>query len=170
MELLVVRHAIAEEREEFAQTGKIDDLRPLTKKGSIRMEAGARGLALLVEKPDAIMTSPLTRAAETAALLAAAFEGPEPQALDALKPGADYESLASWLRARGDQDGRVALVGHEPHLSGLICLLLSGGPGSFLELKKGGACLLTVPPSVAPGSAVLHWAATPGQLRKIGGD
>jgi phosphohistidine phosphatase len=44
MKLLIVRHAIAEEREDFARTGKDDRLRPLTDDGRKRMKQGARGL------------------------------------------------------------------------------------------------------------------------------
>ena len=39
MELLIIRHAIAEDRDEFAESGKSDDERPLTDAGSRRMMA-----------------------------------------------------------------------------------------------------------------------------------
>ena len=62
MDLLVIRHAIAEDREVFAGTGKDDSLRPLTDRGRERMQEGARGLVRLVDRLDVLATSPLTRA------------------------------------------------------------------------------------------------------------
>lgn len=165
IELLVVRHAIAEDREEFAATGQSDDLRPLTKRGRGRMDDAARGLASLTERPDVIATSPYTRAAETATIVAQAFGGPEPVPVDLLTPDGSFEALASWLRDKG-ADAKVAIVGHEPQLSGFVSYLL-GARGNVVDLKKGAACLLQVDPSVRPGSAVLLWALAPGQLRKL---
>ena len=45
MKLLLIRHAIAEEREDFARTGKDDRLRPLTDEGRKKMKQAARGPA-----------------------------------------------------------------------------------------------------------------------------
>ena len=75
MRLLIVRHAIAEDRVAFAATGKDDDERPLTEEGRSRMEQGARGLRQLVPALDLVATSPLVRAVQTAEILAGAYEG-----------------------------------------------------------------------------------------------
>lgn len=165
-ELLIVRHAIAEDRVEFAKTGWSDDRRPLTKRGRNRMCQGALGLRWILGSLDLIATSPYVRAAETAGLLAAAFDGLVPEEVEALAPDGPYEALAEWVRGQ-DREARIALVGHEPHLSGFASLLL-GGKGSLLELKKGSACLLNVAPSVSPGSAHLCWALAPAHLRRLG--
>jgi phosphohistidine phosphatase len=133
------------------------------------MRDAVRGLAWLVERCDVIATSPYARATETAALLATALGGPDPVRLDALTPEAEYEALLAWLRTL-DSEVTVAVVGHEPHLSGLIGLLLTGRPRSFVELKKGAAALLHLPAPVQPGSAVLRWALAPAQLRRLGSD
>ena len=61
MRLLLIRHAIAEEREDFARTGKDDGLRPLTDDGRKKMKQAARGLRGLVPDIDLLATSPLTR-------------------------------------------------------------------------------------------------------------
>jgi phosphohistidine phosphatase len=164
-ELLVVRHAIAEDREEFAATGEPDDRRPLTKRGRNRMREGARGLASLMDPPEFVATSPLARAVQTAEIVAKAFGAAAPLEVDALGPDGDFEILSAWVRGRGP-DARIAVVGHEPHLSGYVSMLL-GGKGSFLQLKKGAACLLTVAPSVTPGSGLLLWALAPAQLRRL---
>jgi len=165
--LLVVRHAIAEDREVFAQSGQGDHLRPLTAQGRERMERAARGLAWAVEPPGFLATSPFTRAAQTAAILGTAFGGTQPVELEALTPSGEYADLVGWIRGRGPE-AFVAIVGHEPHLSGFVSTLLGARGGSVIELKKGAACLLEVAPSVSPGSAHLRWALAPRQLRRLG--
>lgn len=167
MELLVIRHAIAEERELFAATGGSEDLRPLTDRGRERMREGARGLARVVKRVTVLATSPYTRAEETAGIVAAAFGGPEPEALDLLRPEGDHRALSDWLRGLARND-TVAIVGHEPHLSGFVCYMLTGRDGAFIRLKKGAVCLLSLSEPVRPGGAVLQWALAPNHLRKLG--
>ena len=48
MKLLIVRHAIAEDRAEFARINDDDGLRPLTKDGRRRMKRGAAGQGVLL--------------------------------------------------------------------------------------------------------------------------
>lgn len=165
MELLVVRHAIAEDREAFARTGQEDDARPLTDAGRRRFEAAARGLHRLVDPIDVLATSPLARAIETGALLAAACGISRTIRLRELSPGAPPAALLRWLRGRGAR-ATVALVGHEPHLSELVGVLLAGRPAGFVKLKKGGACLLALDGAPAPGRGELRWLLTPSQLRR----
>jgi phosphohistidine phosphatase len=61
MELLVVRHAVAEERDAFAKTGSDDAERPLTPAGRRKFERGARGLRRAAPSIDLLATSALTR-------------------------------------------------------------------------------------------------------------
>lgn len=166
MELLVVRHAIAEDRLRWAATGRDDDERPLTERGIGRMRRGALGLRELVPKLDALATSPLTRAAQTAELLAEAYGGPEPTELGALAPGGSPRALIAWLHTlRGA--GCVAVVGHEPDLGDLVAWLTTGAGRSFLEFKKGAACLLAFPDEPARGAALLRWSVAPRTLRSL---
>ncbi|MDH3366486.1 MAG: histidine phosphatase family protein, partial [Gemmatimonadota bacterium] len=69
MQLLVVRHAIAEDRDIFAAAGREDDERPLTEEGTRRMAAGAVGLVRVVPRLDAVASSPLVRAVQTAEII-----------------------------------------------------------------------------------------------------
>lgn len=168
MKLLVIRHAVAEDREEFALTGKPDSLRPLTDEGRRRMRRAARGLSRLVPRLDLLATSPLTRAAQTAEILAAAYDGVESETVTDLAPEAVPDSLVPWLRRQG-AGATVAVVGHEPHLGFLLGWLLTGRHQSFVELKKGGAVLLDFDDPPAAGNATLLWALAPGQLRRLRG-
>ena len=166
MRLLIVRHAIAEDRETFALAGRDDSLRPLTDDGRRKMRRAAAGLASLVESLAVIATSPFTRAAETATILAAAFSGPGPMNIDALAPDAHPDAL---LRALPhlDASATIALVGHEPQLSRLAAWLLIGELRPFVVLKKGGACLVEFAEAPRAGGGSLLWSLTPSQLRRL---
>jgi phosphohistidine phosphatase len=166
VQLLMIRHAIAQDREVFAASGQDDRLRPLTARGRRRMRQGARGLRALVGELDLIATSPLTRAVQTARLLARAFGGPEPVELPALEPLQDPDPLLTWLGER-DADATVALVGHEPGMSEALAWLLAQRRRSFVALGKGGAALVQLRAPIAAGSGVLCWALRPGQLRRL---
>jgi phosphohistidine phosphatase len=166
VKLLLIRHAIAEEREEFAQTGEPDEKRPLTDRGRKKMKRVASGLADVVDKVDLIASSPLTRALETAEILAKRFPDSVTTTVGALEPVQSYETFLEWLQ-RLEGVETVAAVGHEPHLSGLAAWLLTGNGKSLFEMKKGGACLLEFEGVPQAGSAQLSWLMTPGQLRAI---
>ncbi len=166
MELLVVRHAIAEDREVFAGTGKDDAERPLTEVGRRRFEKAARGLHRLVDPVDLLATSTLARAVETGELLAAACEISRVVRLRELAPDGAPIALLPWLRRRRAR-ATVAVVGHEPQLSHLVELLLAGRRSGFVALRKGGACLLALGDSPEPGHAELRWLVTPAQLRRL---
>lgn len=167
VELLVVRHAIAEDSEAFARTGKGDAERPLTREGRRKFQGVARGLREVVDSVDLLATSPLVRAVETGALLEAAFGVEATARLPELSPDAAPPALVQWLRRRR-RHRVVAVVGHEPHLSHLIGYLLAGQSLGLVELKKGGACLLDLGTAPEPGRARLAWLLTPGQLRRLG--
>ncbi len=165
--LLLVRHAIAEERDVFARTGQSDGYRPLTEKGTRRMQLAARGLYELVDQIDLLATSPLVRAVQTAEILSAAFGGIPIEEVDVLATGPESAFLA-WYREVSDS-GLVAVVGHEPYLGEWASWLAAGPSADFLEFKKAGACLLEFPDAVEPGRAVLQWHVAPAHLRVLGG-
>ena len=167
MRLLAVRHAIAEEPEVFARTGRDDRLRPLTDEGRKRMRRGARGLRALVPQIDLLATSPLIRAAQTGAILDAVYGDLPTVESEELAPEATPQDFLAWLRERREET--VAVVGHEPSLSLIVSWLLTGGERRILALRKGGACLLQFDGEPAAGAATLLWALTPAQLRALAG-
>jgi phosphohistidine phosphatase len=149
--LYLLRHGIAED----PKPGGTDRDRRLTPRGRVRMRAAAAGLRALVGKVDAIYTSPYPRAAETATIAAAALpKAPKPRTLDDLVPDASPMDALRALRAIA-KDERVMLVGHEPLLSGLAALLLTGSvDGARITLKKGG-CMAVALHAPAPRAAAL---------------
>jgi phosphohistidine phosphatase len=165
MQLLVIRHAIAMEREEWAKSGRPDSDRPLTDTGRRRMRKNARGLQRVSPHPDLIATSPWLRAADTALVVAETLGVEQMETIDEMLPDHHPRDLAAWLNGRGDL-ATVAVVGHEPHLGELVTWLL-GGKGSNVDFKKGGACLLRIDDEVDAGSGILLWHLTPSQLRGL---
>lgn len=165
MKLLVVRHGIAMEREDFSSTGQSDDFRPLTPEGETEMRAVARGLRAIIPRVDRLASSPLTRAVQTAAILAEAF-GLKPVTTDSLRPEARYESFVRWC---GSTPSAVvlAVAGHDPHLSGLVSWLLAGSDRPFIELKKGAGCLVEFDGTVAKSSGTLVWSLAPAQIHRL---
>ena len=111
--LYLVRHA-------KAAPGEPDQLRPLTEHG--RDQARQLGEQLAAERPDAVVTSPLLRARETAEVLARAC-GLEAIADERLAPGATSADARQAAAGRGE---RVVLVGHQPDF-GRIAAALTGG-------------------------------------------
>jgi len=163
----VIRHGVAEEREEFAAAGKDDSLRPLTKEGRWKMERGAKALRHAIPSLNVIATSPYTRATQTAKIVAAAYDDVGVERLDALTPGGRPQAFLTWLRGR-ESDDRVAAVGHEPHLGSLVYWLLTGEAiEGRIAMKKGGACLLELDPKSRAGKATLIWSLTPSLLRRL---
>jgi phosphohistidine phosphatase len=172
MDLLVIRHAIAQTRERFAHTGQPDELRPLTAAGRSKMQRGARGIVAVAPRLARMATSPLVRASETAAIVAEAYRGMRVEEADVLAPDVPLEGTLAWLDecrlAVRDGVGPIAIVGHEPHLGRLASWLLTGSEGGWIPLKKGGACLVAFDGELQPGAATLRWLLTPWQLRRLG--
>ena len=166
MRLLVVRHAIAEDREAFARTNRDDAARPLTTEGRRKMERGALGLRQLVPEVDLLASSPLRRAADTAGIISHAYGELKVERVSELAPGASVDRVIAWLQSQPAR-GTIAVVGHEPDLSCMVCALLCGADNPFLELRKGAACLLDLPGRVARGAATLDWLLGPKHLRRL---
>jgi phosphohistidine phosphatase len=168
MNILVIRHAIAEDRKRFARTGEEDGLRPLTREGRRRMRRAARGIARATPKIDLLATSPLTRAIQTGEIVATRFAGVPTVEVAQLGPSKHVQALLKWLQEQR-HDATIALVGHEPQLSLFVSWMLTGLQEAFVPMKKGGACLLACDRDVKAGRAKLLWAMKPSQLRALGG-
>jgi phosphohistidine phosphatase len=164
--LLVVRHAIAEDRVAFATSHKDDAARPLTPDGRRKMERAAVGLRELVPEIDLLAASPLKRAVETAEIISAAYGDLRVERIAELAPGGGVDRVIVWLASQHGR-GTVAAVGHEPDLSQLVCGLLAGASGPFLELRKGAACMLEFSGPVAKAAATLDWFLGPKHLRRF---
>ena len=141
MELLILRHAIAFPRD--PRRWPDDSERPLTLEGVKRARRAAAGLKRMTRQPTLVLTSPLARARDTAAIFSQAAQWPEAVECAALSPGGSPEAVLETLRRRGAKADCVAVVGHQPHLGRLLALCLRGDARSeAFELKKSAvACV-----------------------------
>jgi phosphohistidine phosphatase len=165
MILQILRHGTAEDA---PPAGGDDGARRLTASGREKVRAAADGMRALGLKFDAILTSPLPRAAETAELVAAAFSNASPpEMLTALTAGVSPAETIAALK-QYERYERLMIVGHEPGLSGVASLLLTGSAtGVNFNLKKCGMIALELPEGFARGSAQLRWMLSPRHLRRL---
>jgi len=161
MRLLIIRHATAVPR---GTPDMPDDERPLTRQGERRFRRAAEGLARLVKRPDALLSSPLPRARRTAEIAAKAWGKVEVQEEAALA-GGSFNEIATVL-GRFPAESTVAIVGHEPDLSSVLGRLLGTSHGERLTFKKGGAALADVPGSLSEGGTLV-WFLPPRILRRL---
>ncbi len=168
MELLLIRHAIAEERRSGEWSGDRD--RPLTSSGEDRFRRLARLLATVWDPPDLILSSPYARAWRTAQILTEECGWPAPEAFPSLEPMHAPAATVAALNQR-TAAGRVVLVGHEPTLHEILSWLLGGSPdGVSLEMKKGGAALVRCEAGPEAGAAHLLWLLPPRVLLAVAGE
>jgi phosphohistidine phosphatase len=170
MKLLVIRHALAMDKEDFLQISKDlssegDRLRPLTAQGFKKMNKAAAGLKKNLSDVEVLISSPLVRAVQTSEVLVTAYELDSFIQTEALAPESSVDELFSYLQTFRQES--LAVVGHEPQLSSFIAYALTGAKISLGELRKGGACLIKFPHGLKPGEGHLQWWLTNRQLREI---
>jgi len=162
--LYLVRHAIADAD---SATGSDAD-RALSEDGVRKMRRAALGLRRLGVEPDVILSSPLRRAEETAALLVEIL-APElaVEIYPPLSPGNAVGDILSGLRAQREAR-HVMLVGHQPDLGQLASHLLTGSTAAVaLPFKKGGIAAIQVGALPPRAAGALEWFVTPKQLRAM---
>jgi phosphohistidine phosphatase len=130
----------------------------------------ARGLTALNVRVDLILTSPYTRARQTAEILGDALSLPAGAviATEHLAMGCSVAALLGEIKTRAHGAESVALVGHEPFVGELASALLTGNPDMRVNFKKGGVCALTVEKLSQGRCATLEWLLTPSQLAALG--
>ena len=154
MILYFLRHGLAGSRDEWKGD---DSRRPLTKKGIKNMVAQAKTLARLDLHLELILTSPLTRAFQTADIVSGELKMVDKLEQDErLGPGFGYEELVQLLAGRPELK-TVMLVGHEPSFSQTISALTGGGG---MVLKKGGLARVDIT-SIDPFHGDLVWLLPP---------
>ncbi len=163
MLLYLVRHAIAGDPDPERRPD--DSQRPLTERGRKRFQRAARGLRQLAAPVDLVLSSPFTRARQTAEILAEEAKWPEATAQEQVL--VDAPTLLDALRQYPGVTS-IAAVGHEPTMHEVASLLLTGDPDrATLQFKKGTVACFQVEHDVQPGTAHLLWLASPKLLRQL---
>jgi len=155
VEIYLMRHGIP-----VGGAGISDRARGLSPEGIRETERAAAGLAAIGVRFDRIVTSPLGRAAATAALVGRGQPTPvPPEEMDELAGGAVPEIVFRALSPLR-QDARVLLVGHEPDMGAIASALIGEPAGRPLPFGRGSIARIDVDrlPPRRPGTLV--WLLT----------
>ena len=160
MVLYIMRHAEAVEGSNIVQ----DEWRYLTGKGRVAAKKVSSSIAKYGAKTRLTITSPLTRAVQTAEIAAEnACRKNVVVASKLLLPGADIGELVTFLKSCKNAK-RVMLVGHEPQL-GLLVAALIGNVEAEISLKKGACVALELNLKKDDKPAGFLWYLVPGKKR-----
>lgn len=158
--LYMLRHADAGDPMQWAG----DDWdRPLSKKGRRQSKRLGQHLDDLHIKPDAIVTSPRVRAAQTAKGVAKHI-GATVMTDDRLAGGFSEFGLQALVRELAPEVSSVMLVGHDPDFSAIASWLV----GAHVGLVKGSLAVIELADrgSLAAGSGELHWLLPPDAIAR----
>jgi phosphohistidine phosphatase len=162
MDLFVLRHGKAEQVSDRA-----DGKRALTEDGKDEMRKIGKWLQQKKFRFNVIATSPLTRAYQTAEIVARSVGQKERLAVwEELGPGGDLDAL-SYRASLYDEDAAIILIGHEPMLSMLISRIISGHDTVSLILAKGGLAKIRNFSFDKRPYGELQWLLTPAQMMEM---
>ena len=163
MNIFILRHGIAVEP--GSPGFEKDSARPLIPRGERRLRSASEAMKKLELSFDLILSSPFVRAKQTAEIIASELKlKKRVEFFGGLVPGGNSKALIYALNELKPSPENVLLVGHEPSLSRLISLLVSGGADATIEMKKGGLCKLEVGELRFGQCARLAWLLTPSQM------
>jgi len=161
MILYFLRHASAGEH---LLNPKKDEKRALDKEGIEQCGYVGRALAALQVQVDAIVSSPLKRATQTASLVGNELGYEGKLQIDAgLRPEASFADFRRLLEKYSRQEA-ILVVGHNPNLSQFLGMIVSdSGCEASMELKKGAVAKV----EMRRTSGTLQWCVTPKVLRTL---
>jgi len=161
MFLYFLRHASAGQQ---LTTAKKDEKRGLDKDGIEQCGYIGRALAALGVQVEIIVSSPLKRSTQTAALVGNEM-GHEGKLVteNALRPEASFSDFQKMLEKYARQDS-ILLVGHNPNLREFLGRVISdSGCEAVVELKKGAVAKV----EMRRNAGSLSWCITPRILRTL---
>jgi len=163
--LYVLRHGIAAEASDW--NGPDAD-RPLTSEGIKKMKQAALAMRKLDITFNHLFTSPWKRAQDTAAIVAKAYHAEDSLIISKpLAGNGDPEKVIQRLAETVKSWETAMIVGHEPYLSRLISVLVTGKTSMSLDLKKGGLVKLSADALSYGHCATLEWCLPPKVLKKL---
>jgi phosphohistidine phosphatase len=164
MQLILMRHAIAEER---GPRWPDDSLRPLTREGERKHRLVSEVLRRMGIRFDELVSSPLVRAGQSAEITAAVYRWKgEIVESDVLGQAFSIPRVCEFLAER-DPNAAVLAVGHEPDLSALAARLLHSSGDVEIAFKKSGVLALDLPEGPRVGSGVLLYFLKPSHLMRL---
>jgi phosphohistidine phosphatase len=139
-----------------------DDKRALDKEGIEQCRYAGRLLNAMDTHVDMILSSPLKRATQTAAMVGNEIDYEQRiEVTPALHPGAAYESFRELLFNISGLEA-VIVVGHNPNMSKFLSLLVTGGLSErTVDMKKGSVARV----DMGPKRSELSWLVTPRLIK-----
>ncbi len=162
MDLYIARHG---EAGKSLSSARKDVERSLTVEGRKQAEDIAGFFERLGVRFDAVATSPLPRAKETADRAVALQKKLKLQVWEELMPEGEKDAMLAKLAKIG-HGSSVLVVGHEPYLTALVSELIGCTPGT-LVLKKGGLIRLQITTFSPAAKGELRWLLSPRVIRRI---
>ena len=160
MDLYILRHGKAGHSSDDPD----DSARPLTPNGREEIREIARWMRRERFRFDVIASSPLTRATETAGIIARALDRKDRLVLwEELAPGGDPDTVCYHAAQSGD-NAVILIVGHEPALSALVGRIISGGGTTSVIFAKGGLAKIRDFSFNGKPLGGLQWLLTPKQI------
>jgi len=158
--VVFLRHGRAED----ARDGVTDEERPLTPEGHAEMMKLAAGVERAFPRAQTILSSPLTRAVQTALWISKAYRSRiKVHETPALISSAPPDEFAALLREMSER--RIIVVGHEPNLTAnMLALVGLTNVSHRLGLERGGCYAVRLR---GEGNGVLEWLLSPRILRKL---
>ncbi|HMD13558.1 MAG TPA: hypothetical protein VKI62_02940, partial [Bacteroidota bacterium] len=114
---------------------------------------------------DILLCSPLERARQTADKIQEIIPVQKCILTDHLTPSSDHRNIFNELQSF--QAEHIMCVGHEPHLSVMASMLISGSRNAKIAIVKAGLACLEISGQVSPGSGVMKWLVTPETIQGI---
>ncbi len=145
-----------------------DTKRQLTVSGKKEVVEIAKSLKKLGVKFNIIFSSPLSRAFQTAKIIAEEYKFTKQiEQSEELKPNGSKVFLYNKL-SKLNIDSVILIVGHEPYLSSMINDIISNNKNSNnIILKKAGLSRIKITSTVPILKGELRWLLTPRILKKI---
>jgi len=145
-------------------TPKQDEKRPIDKVGEQQCHDVGQALVALGVEVDTIISSPLTRAVQTAELAVKELGYKDRiEISDAMRPEASYDQFHDLLEHYSDSKA-IMVVGHNPSITEFLLRLVTGSDHSeCIDFKKGAVAKV----EVEEGKGVLNWLFTPKMASKL---
>ncbi len=158
MLLYLLRHGDA------VEDPRLQDLeRPLSDRGLEQAQTAAQFFQRMQITLDRIIASPLLRAQQMAAPIRALLRVRQFLTSEYLLPGSHHQQLFELIDSQ--EEGPDLLIGHEPHLSTIISLLIAGETTARIDVKKASCACIEITRPLRKGQGALKWLVTAEQMR-----
>lgn len=160
MELYLIRHGIAQERDIKIPEHE----RLLTPEGRSKTQKVAKRLHQIGVRFDLILTSPSVRSRQTADILLEGGLSTKLAESNHLAPAGNIYNWLDWLQQWRQQPAVMAIVGHQPNLGEWASILIWGEAKNTIVLKKAGIIGLSLPDTPPVGRSQMFWLTSPKLL------